>query len=147
MSGSLPPIPPGFKLEAQGGPEGMPAPPGQGGLPPIPSGWQLDTSATTPQPVDYSLSTFLKRPSVANVILNTAAEYGSGVGEHFMSGFTRMGQGLHEAIDTPAGSLKDVGHTPILEADYPVSEAYLKFLAKAQATPNKFAPAPAAVKP
>ncbi|MBP8019956.1 MAG: alpha/beta hydrolase [Agitococcus sp.] len=43
--------------------------------------------------------------------------------------------------------LKDVGHTPILEADYPVSEAYLKFLAKAQATPNKFAPAPAAVKP
>lgn len=36
--------------------------------------------------------------------------------------------------------LKDVGHTPILEADYPVSEAYLKFLAKAQAMPNKFAP-------
>ena len=36
---------------------------------------------------------------------------------------------------------------PLLEADYPVSEAYLKFLAKAQATPNKFAPAPAAVKP
>lgn len=40
--------------------------------------------------------------------------------------------------------LKDVGHTPILEADYPVSEAYLTFLAKAQAMPNKFAPAPAA---
>lgn len=40
--------------------------------------------------------------------------------------------------------LKDVGHTPILEADYPVSEAYLKFLDKAQAMPNKFAPAPAA---
>ena len=38
--------------------------------------------------------------------------------------------------------LKDVGHTPILEADYPVSEAYLAFLAKAQAMPNKFAPAP-----
>ncbi|MCB1659349.1 MAG: alpha/beta hydrolase [Pseudomonadales bacterium] len=38
--------------------------------------------------------------------------------------------------------LKDVGHTPILEADYPVSEAYLTFLAKAQAMPNKFAPAP-----
>lgn len=38
--------------------------------------------------------------------------------------------------------LKDVGHTPILEADYPVSEAYLKFLAKAQAKPNKFAPTP-----
>ncbi|MBK8327448.1 MAG: alpha/beta hydrolase [Moraxellaceae bacterium] len=37
--------------------------------------------------------------------------------------------------------LKDVGHTPILEADYPVSEAYLAFLAKAQAMPNKFAPA------
>jgi pimeloyl-ACP methyl ester carboxylesterase len=36
--------------------------------------------------------------------------------------------------------LKDVGHTPILEADYPVSEAYLAFLAKAQAMPNKFAP-------
>lgn len=36
--------------------------------------------------------------------------------------------------------LKDVGHTPILEADYPVSEAYLKFLARAQAMPNKFAP-------
>lgn len=40
--------------------------------------------------------------------------------------------------------LKDVGHTPILEADYPVSEAYIKFLDKAQAMPNKFAPAPAA---
>ena len=40
--------------------------------------------------------------------------------------------------------LKDVGHTPILEADYPVSEAYLKFLDKTQAMPNKFAPAPAA---
>lgn len=39
--------------------------------------------------------------------------------------------------------LKDVGHTPILEADYPVSEAYLKFLDKTQAMPNKFAPAPA----
>lgn len=42
--------------------------------------------------------------------------------------------------------LKDVGHTPILEADYPVSEAYLKFLAKAQAKPNKFAPAPTTTK-
>lgn len=40
--------------------------------------------------------------------------------------------------------LKDVGHTPILEADYPVSEAYMKFLDKAQAMPNKFAPAPVA---
>lgn len=42
--------------------------------------------------------------------------------------------------------LKDVGHTPILEADYPVSEAYLKFLAKAQAKPNKFAPIPTTTK-
>ena len=42
--------------------------------------------------------------------------------------------------------LKDVGHTPILEADYPVSEAYLKFLTKAQAKPNKFAPAPTTTK-
>jgi hypothetical protein len=66
----------------------------------------LDTSAPQQRPADYSFSTFRKRPSVANVILDTAAGYGSGVGEHFMSGFTRMGQGLHEAIDTPFGSLK-----------------------------------------
>ncbi len=43
--------------------------------------------------------------------------------------------------------IRDVGHVPILEADYPVSEAYLKFLAKAQATPNKFAPAAVPVAP
>ncbi len=43
--------------------------------------------------------------------------------------------------------LKDVGHTPILEADYPVSEAYLVFLAKTQAMPNKFAPTPTATAP
>lgn len=106
MSGALPPIPPGFKLEAQGGPDGMPTPPGQAGMPPIPPGWQLDTPDPQQQPTDYSLSTFLKRPSVPGVIINAAAEYGGSVGEHFMSGFTRMGQGLHEAIDTPFGSLK-----------------------------------------
>ncbi len=106
MSGALPPVPQGFKLEAQGGPEGMPVPPGQAALPPIPAGWQLDTSAPKPPPVDYSLSTFLKRPSVPGVIINAAGEYASDVGEHFMSGFTRMGQGLHEAIDTPAASLQ-----------------------------------------
>ncbi|PTQ91083.1 alpha/beta fold hydrolase [Agitococcus lubricus] len=37
--------------------------------------------------------------------------------------------------------LNDVGHTPILEADYPVSEAYIKFLDRVQKMPNKFAPA------
>jgi len=106
MSGALPPIPQGFKLEAQGGPDGMPAPPGQAALPPIPAGWQLDTSAPKQQPVDRSLSSFLKRPSVPAVIINAAGEYASDVGEHFMSGFTRMGQGLHEAIDTPTASLQ-----------------------------------------
>lgn len=38
--------------------------------------------------------------------------------------------------------LKEVGHTPILEADQIVSAAYLNFLAKAEATPNPFAPKP-----
>ena len=42
--------------------------------------------------------------------------------------------------------LKDVGHTPILEADYRVNEAYLPFLDKVQAMPDKFAPAAAAAK-
>lgn len=107
MSGPLPPIPPGFKLEAQGGPDGPSTPPGQASLPPIPQGWKLDDARPKQAPVDYSLGTFLKRPSVANVILNTAAEYGKGVGDQFMSGFTRMGQGLHEAIDTPLGTLKE----------------------------------------
>lgn len=37
-------------------------------------------------------------------------------------------------------TIPNVGHTPILEADYAVSQAYLPFLDKAQATPNKFAP-------
>jgi pimeloyl-ACP methyl ester carboxylesterase len=38
--------------------------------------------------------------------------------------------------------LKNVGHTPILEADQLVSAAYLDFLVKAEATPNPFAPKP-----
>lgn len=42
--------------------------------------------------------------------------------------------------DTPI-ILKDVGHTPILEAEQRVVEYYLPFLAKTQATPNKFAAA------
>lgn len=107
MSGALPPLPPGFNLEPQGGPEEMPPAPAQSQPPPIPAGWKLETQAPKAPTADYSLGTFLKRPSVANVILNTAAEYGSGVGEHFMSGFTRMGRGLHEAIDTPTASLKE----------------------------------------
>ncbi len=35
--------------------------------------------------------------------------------------------------------LKDVGHTPILEAEQRVAEYYLPFLQKTQAIPNKFA--------
>ncbi|RZU38131.1 triacylglycerol lipase [Fluviicoccus keumensis] len=38
--------------------------------------------------------------------------------------------------------LPNIGHTPILEADQIVSAAYLKFLEKAEATPNPFAPKP-----
>ncbi|MDO8329554.1 MAG: alpha/beta hydrolase [Fluviicoccus sp.] len=38
--------------------------------------------------------------------------------------------------------LKDVGHTPILEADQIVSAAYLRFLDKSVAIPNPFAPKP-----
>ena len=41
----------------------------------------------------------------------------------------------------PAVILDRVGHTPILEAEQLVVQAYLPFLKKAVATPNKFAPA------
>ena len=46
----------------------------------------------------------------------------------------------------PPVILDNVGHTPILEAEQLVVQAYLPFLTKAIATPNKFAavPAPAA---
>lgn len=40
--------------------------------------------------------------------------------------------------------LDNVGHTPILEAEQLVVQAYLPFLKQAIATPNKFAPSPAA---
>lgn len=41
----------------------------------------------------------------------------------------------------PAVIIDGVGHTPILEAEQLVVQAYLPFLKKAIATPNKFAPA------
>jgi len=43
--------------------------------------------------------------------------------------------------------LDHVGHTPILEAEQLVVQAYLPFLRQAIATPNKFAPAPSAAAP
>lgn len=53
----------------------------------------------------------------------------------------------HLKNDEPPVLLKGIGHTPILEAEQLVVQHYLPFLARAQATPNKFAPrapAPAA---
>ncbi len=48
----------------------------------------------------------------------------------------------HLKNEAPPVILKGIGHTPILEAEQRVVEAYLPFLARAQATPNKFAPKP-----
>ncbi len=45
----------------------------------------------------------------------------------------------------PPVILDNIGHIPILEAEQLVVQAYLPFLKKAIATPNKFAPSPAAI--
>jgi pimeloyl-ACP methyl ester carboxylesterase len=45
----------------------------------------------------------------------------------------------HLKNEEPPVILKDIGHTPILEAEQLVIQHYLPFLQKAQATPNKFA--------
>ena len=49
--------------------------------------------------------------------------------------------------EEPPVILQGIGHTPILEAEQLVVQHYLPFLRKAQATPNKFAPRPAAAQP
>lgn len=105
MSG-LPPLPPGFKLDAQGGPSSD--------LPPLPPGFSVDAPgsaahppiapALAPTPTGNPMLDFITRPGTP---LGEAVKYGQRVGSDFMSGFETLGHGVSDIVDHPTGTLKE----------------------------------------